>query len=69
MVVLIGVTKLLLDPSYSVFPLSLYVVNEYCMESFRPAFCWKWIYQSVLRATNTTTTTTTTTTTKSTTTT
>ena len=37
-------------PSYPVFPLSLKVVNKCCMKSPRPAFCWEWTYQSVLRA-------------------
>ena len=48
-------------PSFPVFPLSLYLMNECCMRRLRPAFCWKWTYQSVLRATTTTTTTPTTT--------
>ena len=45
-------------PSYPVFPLSLNVVNECCMKSLRPASCWRWTQQSVLRAPTTTTTTT-----------
>ena len=60
MVVLIVVPKLLLHAFC--LPLFLYVGNECCMKSLRPAFCWKWTYRSVLRATTTTTPTTTTTT-------
>ena len=56
MVVLIVIPKLLLHPILS-SPSSLYVVNECCMKSLRPAFCWKWTYQSVLRSTTATTTT------------
>ena len=51
------VPKLFLLPILS-SPLSLNVVIECCMKSLRPAFCWKWTYQSVLRATTATTTTT-----------
>ena len=49
--VLIVIPKLLLHlfclPTFS------YVVNECCMKSPRPVFCWKWTYRSVLRATTT----------------
>ena len=55
MVVLIVVPKLLLH-SFCL-PIFSYVVNECCMKSLRPAFCWKWTSRSVLRATTTTTTT------------
>ena len=55
-VVLIMVPKLL-NP-FCLPPFS-YVVNECCRKGLRPAFCWKWTYRSVLRATTTTTTTTT----------
>ena len=41
--------------SYSVFPFSLYVMNECWMKSIRPALCWKCTYQSFQRATTTTT--------------
>ena len=36
--------------SYPVSPLSVNALNECCMKSLRPVFCWKWTYQSVLRA-------------------
>ena len=54
--VLIVVPKLLLNP-FCLPPFS-YVVNECCMKSLRPVFCWKWTYRCVLRATTTTSTTT-----------
>ena len=52
MVVLIVVPKL--SSILSVFTLSMYVVNECCMKSLGPAFCWNWTYRSVLRAPTTT---------------
>ena len=51
-----GTYKLLLHPFC--LPQFSNVVNECCMKSLWPAFCWKWTCPSVLRATTTTTTTT-----------
>ena len=41
-------------PFCPVFHIAMNVVNECCMKSLRPAFYWKWTYQSVRRATTAT---------------
>ena len=51
-VVLIVVPKLLLHP-FCLPPVS-YALNECCMKGIWPAFCWKWTYRFVVRATTTT---------------